>query len=97
MPFEEPVKCDYCVLVSRAEQRRQADLWTIGLRERLPVIPIPLTAGQPEPELDLQAIVHHLYDTRGYAKFIYDLPPDPALSLEDNKWAQKCLGERIGS
>jgi hypothetical protein len=91
MPFEEPVECDYCVLVSRSHQRRRADLWPIRLRECLPKIPIPLMGMEPEPELDLQAILHHLYDTRGYAKFIYDTPPDPPLSAEDAAWAQSLM------
>src|SRR5438105_6320764 len=66
MPFDEPVVCDYCVVVSRSEMRRQAELWTIGLRDRLPPIPIPLLGNEVGPILDLQAILHHLYDTRGY-------------------------------
>ena len=35
-------ECDYSVMVSRAEKRRAADFWPIRLRDRLPVIPIPL-------------------------------------------------------
>jgi Protein of unknown function (DUF4058) len=91
MPFDEPVACDYCLLVSRSEMRRQAELWTIGLRDRLPPIPIPLLGNEVGPILDLQAILHHLYDTRGYGKFIYDTPPDPPLSPEDAAWARSLV------
>jgi len=49
MPMQPPPVCDYCVLVSRHEQRPWAGLWPIGLRERLPEIPIPLQMPQPMP------------------------------------------------
>jgi hypothetical protein len=88
MPFDEPVEGDYCVLVSRCHERRHADLWTFDLRDSLPTIPVPLSADDPELKLDLQAILHHLYDTRGYRKFIYDTLPDPPLSPEDAAWAR---------
>jgi hypothetical protein len=91
MPFERKVKCDYCVLISRYEDRPQADLWPIKLRDPLPTIPIPLSGTDPEPPLDLQAILHRLYDTRGYAKFIYDSEPVPALSRKDAVWARSLL------
>ena len=91
MPFAESLECDYCVLVSRYPQRPEADLWPIHLRDPLPTIPIPLLGTDPEPGLDLQAILHHLYDTRGYAKFIYDTPPDPPLSPEDEAWARSLI------
>jgi Protein of unknown function (DUF4058) len=43
MPREGRPECDYSVMVSRAEKRRAADLWPIRLRDRMPMIPIPLT------------------------------------------------------
>ena len=42
MPPEDRPDCDYSVLVSRAEIRPRAGFWPIGLRQRLPIIPIPL-------------------------------------------------------
>jgi hypothetical protein len=91
MPFAEEVQCDYCVLVSRYADRPRGDLWAIGLREPLPCIPIPLLENDPEPELDLQKLLHHLYDTRGYAKFIYQSEPEPPLAPEDAAWARSLL------
>jgi hypothetical protein len=38
MPVKDRPACDYAVMVSRAEQRPDADLWPIGLRDRLPII-----------------------------------------------------------
>jgi hypothetical protein len=93
MPFDEPVECDYCILVSRSHERRKADLWTLSLRDVLPTISIPLARGHPEPKLDLQAVLNHLYDTRGYEKFIYDTPPDPPLPAKDADWARAFLAK----
>jgi Protein of unknown function (DUF4058) len=39
MPVESRPKCDYSVLVSRAEARPWAGFWPIRLRQRLPIIP----------------------------------------------------------
>jgi hypothetical protein len=84
-------KCDYYVLVSRAEDRPRMGMWPIGLRERLPVIPIPLTAPDPDVKLDLQALLHRVYDAAQYGKYIYTETPEPPLSAEDQAWAQQFL------
>ncbi|HBI43417.1 MAG TPA: hypothetical protein DDY78_11255 [Planctomycetales bacterium] len=81
----------YCVRVSRYEARPKADLWPIGLREPLPRIPVPLLGSDPDAELDLQAILHRLYDNGGYAKFMYQSEPEPPLSPEDAAWARALI------
>jgi hypothetical protein len=91
MPFAEEVVCDYCVLVSRYEERPVAGLWQIHLRDPLPHIRIPLLGNDPEPELDLQAILHTLYDRGGYERFLYESEPDPPLPPEDAAWAQSLI------
>jgi hypothetical protein len=88
-------KCDYYALVSRAGTRfrdpPEAQVWPIGLRDRLPQIPIPLRTGEAEPMLDLQEIVNEVYDSAGYSLYIYDGPPEPALSAGDAAWAEQLL------
>jgi hypothetical protein len=88
MPLERRPKCDYSVMVSRAEARPRAGFWPIRLRHRLPVIPIPLRSGDPDARIDLQEILHHVYDATGYADFIYASRPVPALSARDAAWAR---------
>jgi hypothetical protein len=91
LPLHPAPKGDYCVMVSRAEERPEVGLWPIALRERLPVIPIPLTTAERAAKLDLQAVLHRVYDAAGYAIYIYKFQPVPALSIEDQRWAGEIL------
>jgi hypothetical protein len=81
--------CDYYVLVSRYQDRPTIGLWPIGLRDSLPKIPIPLTAPDPDVVLDLQALLHRVYDAAIYGKYIYTEAPDPPLRPEDLAWAEE--------
>jgi hypothetical protein len=87
MPWEEMPACDYYAFVSRYEQRPRADFWPIRLREPIPPIPIPLRPGEAEPRLDIQALIHRIYDSADYELSIYDGEPEPRLSPEDAAWA----------
>lgn len=86
-PVEQLPDCDYCVLVSRSEKRPRVGLWPLQLRDRLPVLPIPLREPDPDAELDLQAVLHDIYDRARYATYLYDGSPNPPLSEEQAAWA----------
>jgi hypothetical protein len=94
MPFESLPSCDYYALVSRVEDRPDAGLWPIARRDRLPEIPIPLRAPDPPARLDLQEVLHRVYDEGGFEDFIYDTEPDPPLSPEDAAWARSLIPRR---
>jgi hypothetical protein len=91
MPMMNPPECDYCVLVSRAEERPEAGLWPWKLREPMPAIPVPLRSPDPDARLDLQPLLHHCYDSAGYQTYIYHRPPSPALPKKDAAWARQLL------
>ncbi len=91
MPEANRPPCDYSVLVSRAEGRPRAGFWPIGLRDRLPIVPIPLRGADPDARIDLQAVLDHVYDTSGYEDFIYRGAPQPPLSADDAAWAARFL------
>jgi hypothetical protein len=91
MPWQDMPECDYCVIVSRPEQWPRAGVWPIRLRERLPEIPVPLRPGEADARLDLQQILHRIYDAAGYGYYIYTGQPEPALSAEDAAWASQIL------
>ncbi len=88
MPWRQVPDTDYLVTVSRAVERPRVGFWPVRLRERLPVIPVPLRAGQAEPTLDLQALLHEVYDDAGYEDHIYRVPPEPRLPPPDDTWAE---------
>jgi Protein of unknown function (DUF4058) len=89
MPNEGRPDCDYSVMVSRAEKRRAADFWPIQLRERLPLIPVPLRHPDAAARVDLQDALHRTYDGPGYEHFIYGGEPEPALPTTDAAWARQ--------
>ncbi len=91
MPGEDRPDCCYSVLVSRVEERPDAGFWPLALADRLPVIPIPLRAPHPDARLDLQALLHRVYDEAGYEYDIYDGPPVPPLTEVQAAWAAPFL------
>ena len=91
MPCDDAPAADYRILVSRAADRPRADLWPIGLRDPLPDIPIPLAAPDTDATLPLQAALHRVYDAARYGTYLYDSPPTPRLSGDDERWAATIL------
>lgn len=86
---KRPPKTDYRILVSRGWTRPRARLYTFGLRDPVPVIPIPLAEGEGEPELLINDVLHALYERARFdLRLHYDRPPEPALSEEDLAWAR---------
>ena len=61
------------------------------LRDRLPVIPIPLRIEDTDARVDLQEALLSAYDAAGYERDIYEGTPEPALSPEDAAWAKQIL------
>lgn len=91
MPWLELPPCSYYALVSRHERRPKADIWPVGIRDALPIIPVPVKAEDPEPQIDLQAMLHRVYDAAGYHWSIYDGEPEPPLEADDREWADRLL------
>jgi len=91
MPLADRPECAYSVLVSRVEERPEAGFWPIGLRAPLPVIPIPLRPPDAEARVDLQEVLHRVYDEAGYEHFIYTEAPEPALAPDDAAWARQLV------
>jgi hypothetical protein len=88
MPVEGLPPCDYCIMVSPAEERPQVGLWPIMIRQPLPTIPVPLLESDPPASLNLQELLHRLYDAGGYEDYIYSGAPEPPLSEIDSEWAR---------
>ena len=61
------------------------------LRQRLPVLPIPLRQHERPIPLDLQALLDHAYAAGRYDDTDYRAELDPALPAEDAAWAAELL------
>src|SRR5205814_2707195 len=97
LPMEQPLPpADYYVCISQAELRPDCGIWPISLRDRLPSIPIPLSAGDAPVHLDLQAALDVVYDAAAYAdKIDYQHGTDPPLPPEVASWVDGLLGALI--
>ncbi|MFO0950986.1 MAG: DUF4058 family protein [Isosphaeraceae bacterium] len=96
MPADDRADADYSVLVSRAERRPQAEFWPIRLRDRLPVIPIPLRTPEADAAVDLQAVLERAFNGPNYEAYIYQGTPEPPLTADDDAWAGGLLAESLG-
>ncbi|MBI3467684.1 MAG: DUF4058 family protein [Planctomycetes bacterium] len=88
----ESHRTTYRVCVFRAGSHWVGEIYRAPLRERLPVIGIPLRASDPDVPLDLQALVDQCYRNGAYEEDIdYQREPNPPLSEEDARWADALL------
>jgi hypothetical protein len=87
MPVERVPPCDYLLFASQSETRPQVGLWPCKLREPLPLLRVPLRGGT-SCELDIQSLLHQVYDAAGYEDYLYATPIDPPLSAADAAWAE---------
>jgi hypothetical protein len=66
--------------------------YRVPLRERLPVIKVPLRQGDEDVPLDLQALIELCYRNGGYDEDIdYERDPIPPLAPADARWADALL------
>ncbi len=85
-------QADYRILVSRAEQRPDADLYSFCLSEPIPIFPVPVASLETSPLLDLKALLNSIYERSGYAVFIdYEADPQPRLATAQQSWLEGYL------
>ncbi len=93
----------YRIVVSRSEQRPEADLadlYAMGLQQPLPTIPIPLKPEDADLHLALQNLFIGIYEEARYEiRLDYTQPPPvPMLSPADRQWLETLgLGKRSNS
>jgi hypothetical protein len=80
----------YKVCVHRGSSIK-AEIYRVPLRERLPVIRVPLRPTDADVPLDLQALIEHVYRHGRYDDTDYTVPPVPPLEPDDTAWADELL------
>jgi hypothetical protein len=90
-----PPPAPYYVYLSRAQRRPLTAVWPVGLRQRLPVVPVPLLPPDADVALDLQAAVDACFELIGYERLLdYSAaPPPPVLTPDDAAWLDTVLRE----
>jgi len=94
LPIQGSVQlAHYRILVSRAENRPQADLYAVTVREPLPCFPLPLKAPEESVLVDLSEIFQGVYDRASYdLRIDYgEPPPPPPFSAADQTWIEELL------
>jgi len=82
----------YQVFVRRGWQPTAVQIYPVPLRQRLPVIKVPLRQTDADVPLDLQALIEQCYRNGGYdADIDYRSVPDPPLLQDDESWADELL------
>lgn len=90
VPGARVPRCDYLVSLTRSG-KGATDLWSISLRDPLPVVPVPLRDEEDDVPIDLKKALDELYDGAGYDLSIdySEPPPPPDLSPEDAAWVRQ--------
>jgi hypothetical protein len=83
---------EYQVHVCAKRPRREQVVWPIKLRERLPVLGVPLNPEDQDAPLDLQEALDTAYDRAGYDLVLdYSRDPEPPLAPEHRQWMEELL------
>jgi len=98
-PFEsksipEDFRTCYQVYVRRGWIPNDIEIHRVPLRERLPIVGIPLRRTDSDAPLDLQPPLDRCYDRGRYRRLDYTADPDPPLSTDDAKWADELLRQK---
>jgi len=73
LPMEKTLPvADYYYFLSRSEQRPDCQVYHWPLRERLPTLPIPLRAPDPDVQIDLAAVFTTAYERGRFGRRIND-------------------------
>lgn len=94
MPMLGTMRSHYRILTSRSPERPQAQLYAFGVRQPIPGVLIPLLQEELQPTLELQPLLHQVYDRARFELAIdYQQPPVPKLSADDQAWLQKLINQ----
>ena len=81
----------HLVCISPGWRRTLRELYVMPLRQRLPVIGIPLREQDARIEVDLQKLLNRAYETGRYDNIAYSEELDPPLGQDDAEWVASLL------
>lgn len=81
---------DFFAIVARWEQRPDCQVYSWTVRHRLPTLPIPLRAPDPDIAVDLAEVYETAFDRGRYARSVdYRAALELPLHPEDREWAER--------
>ncbi len=90
LPMQRPLPPGDCyAIVARWEQRPDCQVYAWSIRHRLPLLPVPLRAPDPDIVIDLAAVYATTFDRGRYARSIdYAAALELPLNADDRSWAE---------
>ena len=83
---------DYSILVSPSTLRPRAQFYAFTVRQPIPTFRLPLLPDDDAPVIDLNEVLHNLYERAAYdLRIDYRNDPVPALDSEDAAWIDALL------
>lgn len=83
----------YLTAVVRGYNWSAVEIYQMPLREKLPVIAVPLREHEKDVTLDLQTLISQCYERGGYDDINYRDEPVPNLKESDREWMNNLLVE----
>jgi len=90
---------DHTITVTRAATPDRYEIYTSGIRKRLPKFKLPLAADDRDMVLDLQAIFANAYAAGAFELLVnyqQDLPAEVKLSIADRDWVLEQVRQNSG-
>jgi len=78
---------DYLACISPGWRHSRRELYVMPLRQKLPILPIPLRQHERRVTLDLQALIEQVYAAGRYDDLDYRVALEPPLPPEESAWA----------
>ncbi len=85
------LRTTYQVCVRRGWETSMYEIYPVPMRDRLPVIRIPLRQTDEDARLDLQVLINQAYQNGRYHSIDYRAAADPPLEGLDEHWADQLL------
>jgi hypothetical protein len=91
MPMRDPwPDSPYTLLIARAQQHGDCDVWPAYFHLPLPAISIPLAVPDPDVTVELQPLIDSIYGRLRYGETIdYDKPLIPSATAAEKKWLKQ--------
>lgn len=86
---------DYYAFISRWDRRPTSEVYIWTVRDRLPLLRVPLRTSDADALLDLNAVYKRVYESGHYCEVLdYDTPLRARLSPDNLQWATELARNR---